>query len=311
VSLSQWPTEVPRITTRDAAGHKGTFGRVLIVGGCMQPPLVMVGGPALAALGALRSGCGLAELAMPASLLVAGLTIAPSAVGHAIELDERGLPTARALEALAERAACADAVVCGPGLGANAGSIVRSVMPSAQRLVLDADALNAIASDAGTRPPSVIALEPDLRTMLRARAPGTTVLTPHLGEARRLARACGLIETAPAAELSHALGAVVVLKSHETSIADAEHAWSVRAGTSALATAGSGDVLAGVIAGLWAQATGSSAFDLVRQAVCLHGLASVQWSAAHGHAGLLAQDLAAAIPAELERWRLGGAPTMR
>lgn len=311
MSLSGWPSEVPRIAARDAAGHKGTFGRVLIVGGCMQSPLVMVGGPALAALGALRSGCGLAELAMPASLLVAGLTIAPSAVGHAIESDEHGLPTARAFKALAERAACADAIVCGPGLGANAGSIVRAIMPSAQRLVLDADALNAIASDPSAQRPSVVASEPDLCAALRARAPGTTILTPHVGEARRLARACGLMETASAAELSRALGAVVVLKSHETSIADAAHAWSVRAGTSVLATAGSGDVLAGVIAGLWAQATECSAFDLARQAVCLHGLASVHWSAAHGHAGLLAQDLASEIPAELERWRLGGSPTMR
>ncbi len=311
MSLSQWPSEVPRIAARDAAGHKGTFGRVLIVGGCMQAPLVMVGGPALAALGALRSGCGLAELAMPASLLVAGLTSAPSAVGHAIEVDGHGVPTAHVCAALAARAALADAVVCGPGLGAHAGSIVRSIMASARRLVLDADALNAFASDASVPPPSVVASEPDLCTALRARAPGSTVLTPHVGEAQRLVRACGLSETASAADLARALGAVVVLKSHETSIADATHAWSVRAGTSALATAGSGDVLAGVIAGLWAQATECSTFDLARQAVCLHGLASVQWSAAHGHAGLLAQDLASAIPAELERWRLGGAHAMR
>ena len=311
MSLSQWPSEVPRIAARDVAGHKGTFGRVLIVGGCMQVPLVMVGGPALAALGALRSGCGLAELAMPASLLVAGLTIAPSAVGHAIELDERGLPTARALTALADRAASTDAVVCGPGLGANAGSIVRSIMASSHRLILDADALNAIASDAVPKPPAVVASEPDLCAALRARAPGTTVLTPHVGEARRLARACGLPEIASAAELSRALGAVVVLKSHETSIADAAHAWSVRAGTSALATAGSGDVLAGIIAGLWAQQPECPAFDVARQAVCLHGLASVRWSASHGSAGMLAADLAALLPAELERWRLGGVPEMR
>lgn len=311
MSLSQWPSDVPRIAARDASGHKGTFGRVVIVGGCTQPPLVMVGGPALAALGALRSGCGLAELAMPSSLLVAGLTIAPSAVGHAIEVEGHGVPTARALAALADRAAGADVVVCGPGLGAKVGSIVRSIIASARRLVLDADALNAISSDAVPQPPSVVESEPELRTALRGRAPGTTVLTPHVGEAQRLARACGLNETASAAELARALGAVVVLKSHETSIASATQAWSVRAGTSALATAGSGDVLAGIIAGLWAQHHECSAFDLARQAVCLHGLASVRWSASHGSAGLLAADLAALLPAELERWRLGGAPTMR
>jgi hydroxyethylthiazole kinase-like uncharacterized protein yjeF len=271
----------------------------------------MVGGPALAALGALRSGCGLAELAMPASLLLAGLTIASSAVGHAIELDARGAPTAGALAALADRAARADAVVCGPGLGANAGSIVRSIMASSRVLVLDADALNAFASDSGARPPSVVPKEPDLCTALRARAEGTTVLTPHVREAQRLARACGLPEAASAGELSRAIRAVVVLKSHETSIADAAHAWSVRAGTSALATAGSGDVLAGIIAGLWAQQPDASAFEVARQGVCLHGLASVRWSASHGRAGLLAADVAALVPAELERWRLGGESAIR
>ena len=299
MSLSQWPSEVPRIAARDASGHKGTFGRVLVVGGCSQSPVVMVGGPALAALGALRAGCGLAELAMPQSILVAGLTIAPSAVGHAIELDAHGTPTVRALRGLEDRAALAEVVVCGPGLGDRAASIVRSVIATAPRLVLDADALNALASDQ------------DLCTALRARTNGTTVLTPHVGEARRLARACGLTELATAAELAGALGAVVVLKSHETSIADGAHAWSVRAGTSALATGGSGDVLAGIIAGLWAQQSECPVFDLARQAVCLHGLASVRWSAEHGHAGMLAQELAASVPGELERWRLGGAPAIR
>ena len=299
MSLAQWPSEVPRIAARDPAGHKGTFGRVLVVGGCVQPPLIMVGGPSLAAIAALRCGCGLAELAMPAPLLVAGLTLAPSAVGHAIEIDAHGGATVGALQALAQRAAVAEAVVCGPGLGANAGPVVHSMIASAPRLVLDADALNALASS------------PDPRAALRARRAGTTVLTPHVGEARRLARACGVHESATASELAAALGVVVVLKSHETSIADAEHAWTVRAGTSALATAGSGDVLAGVLAGLWAQQTECPTFDVARQAVCLHGLASVQWSAEHGHAGLLAQDLAAAIPAELERWRLGGTAAMR
>jgi NAD(P)H-hydrate epimerase len=299
VSLAQWPSEVPRIAARDPAGHKGTFGRVLVVGGCVQPPLIMVGGPSLAAIAALRCGCGLAELAMPAPLLAAGLTLAPSAVGHAIEIDAHGGATVGALQALAQRAAVAEAVVCGPGLGANAGPVVHSMIASAPRLVLDADALNALAS------------APDPRAALRARRAGTTVLTPHVGEARRLARACGMHDSATASELAAALGVVVVLKSHETSIADADHAWTVRAGTSALATAGSGDVLAGVLAGLWAQQTECPTFDVARQAVCLHGLASVQWSAEHGHAGLLAQDLAAAIPAELERWRLGGTAAMR
>jgi hydroxyethylthiazole kinase-like uncharacterized protein yjeF len=259
----------------------------------------MLGGPSLAAIAALRCGCGLAELAMPAPLLVAGLTLAPSAVGHAIEIDAHGGATVGALQALAQRAAVAEAVVCGPGLGANAGPVVHSMIASAPRLVLDADALNALASS------------PDPRAALRARRAGTTVLTPHVGEARRLARACGVHESATASELAAALGVVVVLKSHETSIADADHAWTVRAGTSALATAGSGDVLAGLLAGLWAQQMECPAFDVARQAVCLHGLASVQWSAEHGHAGLLAQDLAAAIPAELERWRLGGTAAMR
>lgn len=298
MSLTQWPSEVPRIAARDPAGHKGTFGRVLVVGGCVQPPTVMVGGPALAALGALRAGCGLVELAMPTPILVAGLTIAPSAVGHSIEVDPSGMAVATAVTALAERALRADVVVCGPGLGAASTRIVESVLGTG-KLVLDADALNAVAADER------------LRERLSARAPGTTILTPHVGEAARLATALGLGAAASATELSRALGALVVLKSHETSIASRDQAWSVRAGTSALATAGSGDVLAGILGSLWAQQHAADPFAVACQAVCLHGLASVRWSASHGAAGMLAQDLAAAIPAELEHWRLGGTPTIR
>lgn len=291
MSLARWPSEVPRIPRRADAGHKGSFGRVLIVGGCVDGPLTMLGGPALAALGAIRSGCGLAELAMPAALLTPALTVVPSAVGHAIHAGADGHPTAAALAALAERVAAADAVVVGPGLGGM--RVVAACLAARCTVVLDADALNHASRDES------------LRALIRART-APTIATPHVGEARRLAEALGIGHEPSAQELAQALGATVVLKSHQTAISDGVDGWSVRAGTAALATGGSGDVLAGVIAGLAAQFPDASSFERCCQAVCLHGLASVAWTQAHGSAGMLATELAQALPAELNRWRVDG-----
>ncbi|NBX25685.1 MAG: NAD(P)H-hydrate dehydratase, partial [Planctomycetes bacterium] len=79
----------PTLPPRDPQGHKGTFGSVLVVGGHAANP-VMLGGPALSARAALRSGCGLCTLAMPAPLLASALAVAPSATGCALPVDAAG-----------------------------------------------------------------------------------------------------------------------------------------------------------------------------------------------------------------------------
>jgi ADP-dependent NAD(P)H-hydrate dehydratase len=293
---------LPPIPARDARGHKGTFGTVVVVGGSRGADQRMVGAPALAALGALRAGAGLARILAPAGVLEAALTICPSATGSVLPVDAQGEPVPG--EAAAAFDAClagADSLVIGPGLGQGKGRgdlVLRALQQEDVPIVADADALNAMAST------------PDLFRDFRARA----VLTPHPGEFARLAAALRITHsptddrTRPAAaeSLAQRLGCIVVLKGPGTIVSDGHSTWTCPHGHACLATAGTGDVLAGVIAGLIAQFAGHarapmSLFDAARLGVHAHACAGEAWAASHGaQAGLLAQELAQAIPAQIE-----------
>lgn len=292
----------PPMPSRPSGGHKGTFGTTLLVGGATGPRR-MLGGPCLAARAALRSGCGLAVLGVPESLATAALTIVPEAT--AIPLSIADVCEVGAVEAVREAGAAAHAIVCGPGLGSPVGieSLVDAVADLEDRpRVLDADALNALA-----RSP---------RVTLR----GPIVLTPHPGEWNRLARRLGIERDAisdvgrpeAAAELARRFDGgggpvVVVLKGERTVVSDGRRFWRCDAGNPALATAGSGDVLAGVLGGLFAQfhpRAGApartpvlDAFDLACLAVSLHAEAGAGWRRRNGDAGLLAHELADELPA--------------
>ncbi|MCH6552190.1 MAG: hypothetical protein IH804_09290, partial [Planctomycetes bacterium] len=84
------PGSLPCLPRRPLDGHKGTFGTVCVIGAQVAPPRVMLGGPAFAALGALRAGCGLAILAVPAPVMTEALVVAPSATGLALPVDGKG-----------------------------------------------------------------------------------------------------------------------------------------------------------------------------------------------------------------------------
>jgi len=279
---------------------------VLVVGGQAASPQIMLGGPALAALGALRSGAGLAVLGVPEPLIGAVLTVAPSATGLALPVDERGcLVPSGVAELLDTHLPKVDAVAVGPAFGAGRSQqriMVRLVGFADRPLIIDADGLNALAQ--------VEQLHRDFRA--------AAVLTPHPGEYARLAKALG-IEADPvepagrpdaAEQLARRLGCVVVLKGPGTIVTDGLTTWTNTTGNVALATAGTGDVLTGVIAGLAAQyfrpasaAGGLSLLDCARLGVHLHGLAADLWSARCGLAGMLATDLLDEIPAAVARLR--------
>jgi NAD(P)H-hydrate epimerase len=305
----------------------------------------MLGAPVLTARGALRAGCGLVRLAMPAPLLNAGLAALTSATGVALATDEAGGLVAHegvaALDALARGSDC---LAVGPGLGAGSGpgaAALRAVQQDDCPVVVDADALNALAH------------VPELWRDFRAAA----VLTPHPGEFARLAAALRVRgdateerERPGAAEaLAQRLGCVVVLKGAGTVVSDGHRTWVCGAGHACLATAGTGDVLTGVIAGLIAQhhpradaarmdatramalralaARGMSPpagevaggaeprggsdtprtldlFECARLAVLAHARAGEAWARGHGaSAGLLAQELADEVPRALETLR--------
>jgi NAD(P)H-hydrate epimerase len=291
-----------KLPARPREGHKGTFGTVCVIGGQAAAGRVMIGGPALAALGALRAGAGLAVLAMPEPLLAAGLTIAPSATGLALPVDAAGrLVPSGVAELLDRHRSSFSCIAIGPGLGAEPPQqqvVVRLLAHDEVPVVVDADACNALAQ--------VRDFPRDLR------AP--SILTPHPGEYARLAQALGLkidvrdqAQRVQAAEaMAQRLGCVVVLKGAGTVITDGVTTRVNSTGNVALATAGTGDVLSGIIAGLVSQAQGElSLLECAAAGVWLHGLAADRWAACHGTAGLLAGDLLAELPRALQEARQG------
>ena len=305
--------DAPKLPPRPADGHKGTFGTVCVIGGQIAGPRVMLGGPAFAALGALRSGAGLAVLAVPEPLIAATLTVAPSATGLALPVDSQGnLKPSEVAGLLDQHLIEYDCVAVGPGLGSDEPQrqiVGRLIGQDAVPLVIDADALNALAALPG--------FHQDFQ------APA--VLTPHPGEYRRLAEALGIqgdpvdqsSRPAAAQRLAQRLGCVVVLKGAQTVVTDGVQTWINPTGNVALATAGTGDVLTGVIASLVGQyytphgetATSSqqvgglSLFACAQLGVYIHGLAADRWAERHGEAGLLASDLLEELSGALKQLR--------
>lgn len=249
---------LPDLPERDPKGHKGTFGTVVVVGGCASTrpgTMRMIGAPVLSARGAARAGAGLVRLLMPLPIIDAGVSMLPSATGVSMQVDEHGDVVAH--EAVAEldrQFESASAMVIGPGLGAPppgsggcASLVLRAIQQDKVPVVLDADGLNLLSK--------ITEFWRDIRAPL--------IVTPHPGEYRRLAQAVGLdgdpvdeSKRSLAAEmLAQRLGAIVVLKGAGTVVSDGHRTWVCTRGHPCLATGGTGDVLAGVIAGLVSQFT--------------------------------------------------------
>lgn len=274
---------------RDPRAHKGTAGRVLVVGGAQG----MVGATVLAARAASRAGAGYVKVAAPASLhdaLASQLVEQmPVACGEGVH---RSLTVTALPQVLAE-AAQADAVAIGPGLSRHADAVrlVHQLCPALDMpVVLDADGLNAFAPPDG-----------DLAAMLRD-APGPRVLTPHLGEMARLTGEMpSALETRridAAREWAARWNCVLVLKGAPTVVASADGRVCVNpTGNPGMATAGMGDVLTGTIAALLAQRL--PPYDAARFAVFAHGLAGDLAAREIGPVGLTAGDVAARLPRAL------------
>lgn len=266
----------------------------------------MIGGPALAAAAALRAGAGLAKLAMPAPILNAALTITPEATGIALPLTADAAKHSEATATLTHAAQSADALLIGPGLGQSkpATELTRAALetPTDNKppaLILDADALNNLTT-----------LNPDQLPKRHPTQP--LLLTPHLGEYKRLTRWLNLDDPHAIAER---LGAILIIKSATTTIADARRTLDIPGKQPLLATGGTGDILAGIITGLLAQKVADpqgplssiTPFDLAAIAVRAHQHAASRWAAAHtthpAHPptrGMLAADLLPFIAHTLE-----------
>ena len=281
---------VPR---RRPDSHKGTHGHVFVVAGARG----FAGAAVLAARGALRGGAGLATVALPSSLAAVPAASLPEAMTLPLPETDAGTlgPAAEAL--IRAAAAAADGahtvVAIGPGLTTHpdVAGVVRRLVPSLPcPLVADADALNALAEDASP-----------LRD-----ARGPVVITPHPGElARLVGSSIGEIQrdrVAAARSAASSFGAVTVLKGARTVVAAPDgRAGIIPTGNAAMAAGGMGDVLTGVVAALLAQHL--SPWEAAACAAYLHGLAGDL--AAPGEAGLLAHEVADAIPRALAAVRAG------
>lgn len=247
------PPDWPR---RAHAQHKGSFGDVLVIGGAPG----MTGAAALASTAALTAGAGRVHLAA-----LAGMD-SPDAgfLSSRPELMPRDLS-----QVLVPSFLRSATVVCGCGGGEAVRAALPAALADAARLVLDADALNAVGKDA------------EFARLLRLRADHglPTVLTPHPLEAARLLQSTTADVQADrirsAQRLSQDLQAGVVLKGSGTVIAFAGSTPAINpTGNARLGTAGSGDVLAGWIGGLWAQQAGTDGRNAAQAATWLHGLAA-------------------------------------
>jgi ADP-dependent NAD(P)H-hydrate dehydratase / NAD(P)H-hydrate epimerase len=255
-----------------ADGHKYTRGHALIVGG-----YPMTGAARLAARSAARVGAGLTTVAVPEMAYSIYATSLISIMVHPLSSDTDFF------ELLAEPRLAA--LLIGPGASATESTRLqaRAMLASGRPVVLDAGALTAFAQS-----------PEELFSAIRAAPTRPCVLTPHEGEFSRLFAVTGdkLARCRAAAQLSHA---VVVLKGSDTVIAAPDGRAIINSNAPAwLATAGSGDVLAGLITGLLAQ--GLTSLDATAAAVWMHGAAATEFGP-----GLIAEDLPDMLPIVLRK----------
>jgi len=266
--------------------NKGDFGRVLVLAGSPG----MAGAAILCANGALRAGAGLVTVSVPSELF----PIVQSSVPEAICVKRPGGAAYDGGDSLnnvlsPERLSAYDSIVVGPGLGAcyDTWELVMHVLENfGGKLVLDADALNVLAG-------SNITLDRD------------TVITPHPGEAARLLGVDSQViqakREASAAYLAEKFGCVVALKGSGTIVAATNPNLKLfmnNTGNPGMATGGSGDVLAGVIAAFLGQ--GIETQTAACAAVYIHGFAGDLMVKEYGELGLVAGDLPVGIARTLK-----------
>lgn len=264
----------PRLLHRENESHKGDYGHLLIVAGCESMP----GAAVLATGAALRSGCGLVTLHSSKRALQAVVNNCPSAM-----LSEDPRPQFSRVPAALERYS---AIAVGPGLSRDAlsGVALRDMVTAAREagipMVVDADALNLISEN-----PRMMDL-----------VPKGSVMTPHIGELRRLVPFEKGQEEEAARELSLKSGCVVVLKGFHSKVFSPDGTCLVNTtGNPGMAKGGSGDVLTGLTGGLMAR--GYAAIDAAALGVWIHGYAGDRLTEERTAEAWSSRDLIDRLPA--------------
>lgn len=267
---------------READTHKGTYGSGLIIAGSLG----MTGAAALSARSALRTGAGLIRLGVPESLCGIVATMVAEAITVPLRESKKGFLGIADIDKILELMQKSKVVALGPGCGQREElqDLLRNVLEKSQMpVVIDADGLNALAKKV---------------SMLKT-ANCPVVLTPHPMEFSRLSQLpMEVIKGQPidvARDFAQKWQVILVLKGARTIVADPDGKIYINTtGNPGMATAGSGDVLTGMIVGLIAQ--GVTALEAAQGAVWLHGRAGDLAAANLGEAGMIAGDLIDQLP---------------
>lgn len=242
------------LPARKPDAHKGNFGRVLIISGSMG----YTGAPSFASHAAVRSGAGLVFLGVPEKIYAIEAVKNNEAMAFPLPCDEKGRLSQKAIPEILERLDKCDLCLIGPGLGLSEDTfkIVYSVIEASRvPLIIDADGITAVANS--------------IDSLRRANCP--IVLTPHEGEFLRLGGSLELGRENAARSFAEKYGVTLVLKGHGTVIAHPDgDAFINETGNPGMAKGGSGDVLAGMMAGLIPQLGFKEG---ISAAVYYHGLA--------------------------------------
>lgn len=280
-------TELPALPARKVDSHKGDCGRVLVVAGSRG----MAGAATLCADAALRAGSGLVDLALPGGIYQVAASHTRCVIFHPMPQTDDGTLAAASIDTLKALAQRSDVVAIGPGLTTHEETkqvVLQLIAETEVTVVIDADALNALAENIEVLPV----------------AAGPRILTPHPGE---MARLMGLTtaeiqaareETATAFASEHNI--TLALKGSGTIVTDGDCLYVNESGNPGMATAGSGDVLTGLIAGLAAQAV--APLGAAQLGVYLHGLAGDKAAESFTEYSMTAQDILGCVPGSFARY---------
>jgi hydroxyethylthiazole kinase-like uncharacterized protein yjeF len=282
VSHEPVPIAPPRLHRRDPDAHKGTSGHVLVTGGSVG----MSGAPRLAAAAALRVGAGLVTVAVPDPIRSEVATSDPTLLVKGLPSTTTGGVAWPAIAALRTLARDRDVLLVGPGLGLHQATLalVRALADIRCPQVVDADAL---AAWSGVRIPTR----------------EDRIFTPHPGEAARLLGTSAMAvqgdRVAALRALHELLGGVVLLKGRTTLLTDGNRLLINPTGNPGLATGGTGDILAGMIAGLLAE--GMAPLEATAAAAYLHGRTSDDLLPRLGHRAQDPQAILDQLPHTVRR----------
>jgi NAD(P)H-hydrate epimerase len=279
ISSGDPPIEnIPKLPVRPADAHKGDFGRLLLIGGSVG----MAGAIGLSGMAALRAGAGLVKIVVPEKIqsTVASYSCCYMTVGLS---EECGRNANGFDDRLREELAWANVLVFGPGMGR--GAAVRDLVSAiycdaVQAMVVDADALNALAESSF-----------DLSNHA-----GPRILTPHPGEFQRLIKSTSSNRNElerSACRLAEQAHVVFLLKGHRTLVTDGTQSFHNTTGNPGMASGGTGDVLSGMIGALLGQ--GLSPLDAARLGAHWHGLAGDHAAESVGQHSLIATDIINAL----------------